>query len=796
MAQSSLLTTKFHCHAAEGNANTLLHNLTSGINIEYSPSILDNTRIIILTDEETTLGTVLNKILSGQHISIIEKNNKIILIAAKYVLYGFIQQENSLEPLPFATIREGTTICQSNVFGFYSIELPAGKHTLQISFTGSSAKIISIDLVKNTSQNILLGPAMLKETLVEGGNLLKRDAAIKLDKGVYSNMLGETDPVSAVYLLPGNMQSQESGGKLLVRGGDPGESLFLLDGNQVFNPTHLLGEVTILGNTSIKSVRQYKNDFTARLSGGISSITEINTKDGNMNRWSGEAEAGLNSLSFTLEGPLKKNRTAMMISTRQSLGDASGYDWLYYDAGFQDLHIKTTHLINKNNKLQFSGYMGNDKLHFMENNPEYLQKWSNGLITANWNHIFSTRAFANTTLNVSSYDNYIGLMYTVPDVSFKNSVFNNYSSGRRYEAKTQFEVTASPNLQFRFGGAIEHNTIHQYNTIISEEFRDEIDSIPSTRSHRYFNIMLYYENEIRIGNNLLIRPGVNFNTYSFNNYNYQSLQPRFFAGYRLGEYQQLNLSYSHMGQLLHLVTSPYPGMNREVWLPSSKQLQPEEGKMLNIGYQYKSRKRINFSTDIYYKTTDNVTRFSETSNVIFSNDSIEKDIIAGKAWSYGAELMAEKEFDKWKAMVSYTLSWSWRQFNGFKEPYRYDRRNNINFLLQYQPAKRLEFSLLWHFNSGDWITLPSTISFNPDDHSTNPAPFRGAATNRFNLNGTWYFYTGKVRHRVSTGLNAVNQSALKYTTEIITTENKNYYIPVSPEPLFKFNWYVTYNISF
>jgi hypothetical protein len=816
MAQSNLLKMKFYCQATEGSADAVLHDLAiySKTNIEYAPSSLDSTRKISLPAGETSLGIALNRVLAGQKVSIIERNNKIIIVAAdspleaaeKYVLYGFVQLENSLEPLPFASIRETSTgtLCQSNVFGFYSISLPSGKHALQVSFTGSASRTVTIDLDKNRNLNLALSGAMLPEAKVEAGNMLKRDAGIKLDRyqsGIYSNMLGGTDPVRAVYLLPGNMESQESGGKLLVRGGDPGESLFLLDGNQVFNPAHLLGEVSILANTSIKSVQQYKNDFPARLSGGISSVTEINTKDGNMEKWSGEGEAGLSSLSFTLEGPLKKNRTAIMLSSRLSQGDVTNHDLLAYDAAFSDTHLKATHIFNRNNKLQLSAYVGTDKLHLSQDNPEYLQKWNNRLFTVNWNHILGTRSFVNTTLNVSNYDNYIGLMYNVPGEYNKGSVFNNYASGTRYEAKTQVELTISPHLQSRFGGRFEHNTIDSYNTLVTYYFVEDLDSFSSgKRTLGFSDIMVYYENEIRIGANFLIRPGVHFNTYNYDNYSYQSWQPRFFSSYRISESQQINLSYTQIGQLLHLVTSPYPGMNREVWIPGSSQLKPEESKMLNIGYQYKSRSKLHLTADIYYKETNNVTGFRQTSNLLFNNDSIEKKIMTGKASGYGAELMVEKKYNRWKTIFSYTLSWSWRQYdsiyNGSKQPYRYDRRHNLNLLIQYQPIKKLELSVLWHFNTGDWITLPSSISFKPDIATPTNTPFKGTETNRLNLSASYYFDTRKIRHRVTTGIHAVNQSAMKYSTEIITAENKSYDITTSPDQLFKYSWYLTYNISF
>src|SRR5690242_11468055 len=122
MAQHRLLKTTFHCRAAQGNASELLQELVSycGIAIDFSPTILDNSQRLTLSGGETTLGAVLTVILKEQRVAVVEKNNKIIIAAAaaplpsgalleKYTLFGFIQQEGSGEPLPFATIREKST---------------------------------------------------------------------------------------------------------------------------------------------------------------------------------------------------------------------------------------------------------------------------------------------------------------------------------------------------------------------------------------------------------------------------------------------------------------------------------------------------------------------------------------------------------------------------------------------------------------------------------------------------------------------------------------------------------------
>lgn len=826
MAQQHLLKRKFDCKAASGNAHALLHDLVSycGVNIEYGPSNLDTTRNITLPGKETTIGTVLNLILKGQRVHVIEKNNKIIIAAAatplppdalleKHVLFGFIQQEGSREPLPYATVRDKTTgqFCESNTAGFYTMDLTAGPHIFEISFTGFSSRTVEVEMEQNTRFNLVLSPITLPEIQVNSSNMLKRDAGNKLEtdqSGMYSNMLGETDPVRAVYLLPGNMESQETGGKLIVRGGEPGQSLVLLDGNPVFNPAHLLGEISVVNNTSIKSLRQYKNDFPSKYSGGLSSITAINTKDGNMQRWSGEGAIGFSSVAFSVEGPLKKDRTALMASTRQSLGDANK-DILTYDALFNDLHLKLTHRINKNNKLLISGYTGKDRLQLTEDNSDYLQRWSNGLFTVNWNLVTGKRSFANTTLNFSSFDNYVALKYivnsngiTVPPFN-GNTVFNNYATGSRFETKTAFELTASPHLQFQFGGRFEHVGIQPYRTLITTEFVEDDDmfNLHPLADLSYNNVSAWYENEIRIGNNLLIRPGVHANLYATKNYNNQSLQPRFFASYRLNDKQQIHVSYSHIGQWLHQVTSSYPGINREIWLPANERLLPALSKMINAGYQYKNNRFVNISADIYYKQMTNLVNFSEKANVLFYNDSIEKDLITGKGKSYGLELAAERKFRKWKALVSYTLSWSWRSFdsvkNGRQQPYRYDRRNNLNILLSYQPKPKLEVSVLWHFHTGDWITIPTTIPSNPNEGYTIITPYRGKAFNRVNLNSTWYFKPLKrFTHKLSAGVHIMDKATDEYTTRFSTTDNKAYDIDLSSDQLFKYSWYLSYNISF
>lgn len=213
--------------------------------------------------------------------------------------------------------------------------------------------------------------------------------------------------------------------------------------------------------------------------------------------------------------------------------------------------------------------------------------------------------------------------------------------------------------------------------------------------------------------------------------------------------------------------------------------------MINLGYQYKNSRFVNFSVDLYYKRIEHLVNFSEKANVLFYNDPIEKKI------------------KKWKTLFSYTLSWSWRQFDsvqhGEKQPYRYDRRHNLNWLFSYQPDATFALSLLWHFHTGDWITIPANIPSNPDEgmNNTNPGSgaaftsYRGNGFNRVNLNATCYFKPWKkINQRLNAGVHIMDHPSAEYTSRFSTQDNKDYAIDLYPNQLFTYSWYISYNISF
>ena len=136
---------------------------------------------------------------------------------------------------------------------------------------------------------------------------------------------------------------------------------------------------SVFNADAIKDVTLTKGGFPARFGGRLSSVIEINMKEGDMNEWHGTGTIGLIASKFTIEGPIKKGKTSLILSGRRTYIDlltkplikssfeseGSSGDLGYF---FHDINAKVNHKISEKDRLYFSVYAGKDRFFFKENN--------------------------------------------------------------------------------------------------------------------------------------------------------------------------------------------------------------------------------------------------------------------------------------------------------------------------------------------------------------------------------------------------------------------------------------------
>jgi hypothetical protein len=664
-------------------------------------------------------------------------------------LSGFIEDCASKERLVGVNVfdaknKVGTS---SNSFGFYSLSLPKND-TIKIvfSYIGYNKQVTEIKTIANKELNIqLLSGLELNEIVVTGErNSVSQQIGILQvpvkQLQLVPSLIGETDLMRAFQLLPGVQGGKEGTSGIYVRGGSPDQNLMLLDDMPVYYVNHIAGFISVFNSDAIKNIDFYKGGFPARYGGRLSSIMDIRMKEGNMTGFAGSISIGLLTSSFTLEGPIKKDKTSFILSARRSFFDLFTRSFQYlnnkgkYSADYTlyDLNFKINHIVDTKNRLYLSLYSGRDRILIKQNDssakPEYPYSfkskndlnWGNSCLSFRWNHAFTPNLFGNFTAGLTKfYYNSEADIYKTEKNSGKNmgTTFNHLNSSvNDVTAKFDFDYYRSKH-QVKFGfGAIAHKFLPSINNISKiGEGDSNIAMTLGSPKLKPWELYSYIEDKYILAPKLSFNTGLHFSCFTESKKSYFSIQPRITGNYQLSENLVVKSSYSQMVQALHLLSNNDAGLPTDLWVPATKNLPPQKSNLFAIGISGKltQKKSIDWSIEAFYKTMSNLIEFSEGAT-FFSGETdwqqkVEK---GGKGKVYGIELLILKKIGKTTGWISYTLSKNMREFAnlnfGQPFPYKYDRRNDFAITFNHKFNEKIDLSASWVFESGNAITLPST----------------------------------------------------------------------------------------
>lgn len=348
-------------------------------------------------------------------------------LSQNITISGIIKEKGSQETIVGANIyvanlNKGAV---SNNYGFYSLTIPTCDSAIvSISIIGYKQEIIKITGNKSRELNVFLETQnfSLDEVIVKANDPEKKSSTVKISSIIIPiqqlkdvpSLLGEKDIIKAIQLLPGVQNGTEGSNGLFVRGGNSDQNLILMDEAKVYNISHLFGFFSIFNGDALKSMEFIKGGFPARYGGRISSVLDVQMKDGNKTEAHGEIGVGLITNRITLEAPIKKNKSSFIISARRTYPDlllslfknsAGGV----LKSNFYDVNAKLNFDINNKNRLFISTYLGKDNLFQRVNKTgdEFRNlgfSWGNLTSTVRLNHIFSPKIFSNLSLIISKFN--------------------------------------------------------------------------------------------------------------------------------------------------------------------------------------------------------------------------------------------------------------------------------------------------------------------------------------------------------------------------------------------------------
>jgi hypothetical protein len=811
----------------KGTLDNLLKEISdqAGIEFSYSPGRINAEQHISYVNENQTINEILidlGRIAKFQYSVV---NDYIVLKPAGresamrgrvHTIRGVITDSTNSEAMIGATvyIKETGTGTISNSYGFYSLTLPEGAYTLQSSFLGYSQQLTRVDLKKDIVHNFIMKqiPFTMKEIVI---------SSVNNEKMVFSSLagqttidpaqvqrqsaaLGETDMLKALDHLPGISFQSDGSSYFSVRGGAHDQNLILLDDAPIFNPSHLLGLFTPIIPEAVKHTEVYKADFPVQFGGRLSSVVDIRTKDGNLQRFSGNASIGPVSTRFSLEGPFRKNSSSWFLSFRVStfglLVKAANpsVDNFY----FTDFTSKFNFRLGPRDRIFITLFAGKDAF---INNPGAIRnglEWSNTTGTLRWSHIYGSRLFSNTTLYASKYDyslytNYDNKVYWNSDITSTNlkSEFTWYLNPRN-SMRFGFNVSGyffNPGNYLNSERALDTMTVSQVNS--SEIVLYAGDEAELTRWMK-LNIGFRISNWSNYGEAFNIVFDNDFNPVSRNEYakgvRYFSsnfIEPRASLSLKTGKLSSVKISYNRTIQHISQINNTVSPLNAlEVWLPSGPNLKPQYSDIYDLGFvKAWPAREIELSSDIYYKNLYNQLGYASHAG-LFLNPYMEGELRQGKGYGYGFEIMLRKKSGRLTGMIGIGRSRSFLRIRDLNNNRWYrshqDKPLDFSVSVDYRLGPRWTVNMNMVYTSGMALSTPSGFYYYrgkqvPYYHGLNNA--RLPAYRRIDLGSTWQLNkTGKTfQHFFNLSFynffNTHNYAFINFN-KIEDSDNK-YYIP-------------------
>ena len=673
----------------------------------------------------------------------------------KHTISGTVYDKKGNETLIGATIyfpdlSVGTT---TNEYGFYSITISKGIHNISVSYLGFSDESKIIELNDKTSLDFYLSEMsqaldeVVIQTDIEKINIKSTQMSVnKLTSKTIKQIpvvLGESDIIKSIILLPGVTSAGEGASGFNVRGGAADQNLILLDEAIVFNSSHVFGFFSVFNPDVIKDVKLFKGGIPSKYGGRLSSVLDIYQKEGNNKDFKLTGGIGLISSRILAEGPLKKEKSSFLI------GGRSSYAHLFLPlidndnkAYFYDLNTKVNYRLNKKNNIFLSAYFGKDVFGI---NNSFINKYGNAVTNIRWNHLYSDKLFSNLSLIYSDY--FYGLILDFVGFEWDSGITN-------VNFKYDFNHYLKDNLKLSYG---LNNIYTKFNAGEIFPNRDDSGIIPFKLTEKFANeFALYFEADHNVSDKFSLKYGLRFssftrlgqdelNTYENDNpliYNQQlqkyepataagiisykrsdilksfnNFEPRLSLSYLLNNNSSIKASFNKMAQYLHLLSNTSSPTPLDIWVPSGPFIKPQLLDQYAVGY-FKRIKDGDFSleTEFFYKDVKNRIDYINGANLV-ANNEIETVILNGKSRAYGLEFLLRKNEGKLKGWLAYTLSKSEQLTSGrnISEPginngewYNtpYDKTHDLSVNASYELSSKWKFNTNFLLQTGQPTNYP------------------------------------------------------------------------------------------
>jgi hypothetical protein len=657
----------------------------------------------------------------------------------------------------------------TNAAGQYTLTLPSGAHALSVRSIGMKSTSKNIILYSNGFLDVEMQEEVksLKEVVITADeNSTLKTLSMGVEKlniktiKYIPTVFGEADVIRAVLTLPGVKSVGEASTGFNVRGGASDQNLILYNDLTIYNPAHFFGFFSAFNPEAVNSVELYKSTIPARYGGRLSSVLQIEGKQGNQEKIKGSAGIGLVTSRLNLEGPIANGKTTFLVGARTTYSN-----WIFgvlpknsglrnNKASFSDVNLNVTHRFNEANDLSVTGYMSKDESNL---NTDTTFRYKSKNIALKWHHDFNSSLSAAFSVGLDHYD------YSNSYNADTAAAYKLYFSVDQRVFKANFQYTPTANHKIDFGvnsiyysinpgklakghplSDIQPITVQQDRALETAVYAEDQYTVSEKLSFnaglRYSVFNYFGPHDVRVYDPSLPRTATNaIDTISYDKgkiiKTYSGLDFRLSGRFNVTKTFSVKAGYTTTRQFIHKISNTVSISPTDIWKLSDTNIKPQYSQQISLGvYKNLFTGALETSVEGYLKKIDNYLDYKSGAR-LFANEHIETETFTTKGKAYGVEFMIRKPKGNLNGWVSYTYSRTLLRMDdkhagetindGKYYPANYDKPHDFTFVLNEKLNRRFSISINMTYSTGRPVTIPIGVFYYGGEQKTLYGPRNG-----------------------------------------------------------------------
>lgn len=652
---------------------------------------------------------------------------------SKVTINGFVEdiykQKIIGADVSFSTSENVKLDISTDSIGKFFIVIPAGEVKIDVHHLGFIKESLKLEIKKDTSLFFTLkdNEFELKEVVIE--NEIKKPLTVAIGSklsfnpqkmGNIPSLSGTPDIIKLLQLTPGVQNSGDANGYLYVRGGDPGHNLMLYSDAPVYGMAHLLGVFPFYNADHITEVQFDRSNSNAKYGGRLSSTVYVLPYHSVPKEFSVQGSLGLLSSQMTLSVPIN-SKTGFFISGRKTYIDEivgpllksnkgnaknESEDFKY---GFFDSNLTFISEFSRTNTLTMDAFLSGDK--FGVNDPKSSLnadlRWSNIVVTPTLRSSLSETTTMKNSFYFTRYENNLLINQSAVQMEIFSYMQDfGYSNSIKYQVKG---IPFESGLEYTFHDVLPQKIdVDNLSTIVNDTQAAEIKAN---------NVAAFVNAKPKFSDKLSAELGLRLSYYTSdsNAISFLHFEPRVALNYFSKNNLSFFASYTKQNQYVNLITASSVGIPTDFWVAASDGIPSQSSDNFSIGCNKIISKQINTCLNGYYRSMKDLIEYPYGLTQFNETTSLKNDILIGDGEAYGLEWMLKKDNGKFNGWISYTLSWSSRQFDGLNNGEvfysKYDRRHNLALVGTYNFNKKWNIGVTQLFSSGNRFAMPTSWYF-------------------------------------------------------------------------------------